>query len=289
MATTTTVYAFTKPAQGDTPWTTQANTDYDSIDAELARPRWPFNSPVMGATTTCDLSLARLFLFTVTQVTTLAFTNAPAATFGTRIVLRITNGNAFALTWPASVIWLSGVAPILKSSGVDLIELWTTDAGVTWYAGALDRPLSRLIGQVTTDVGTGAATVETTLHTIVVPANVLGPNGALRIRVHYSVTGVNNTKAVNIYYGAGQLLAGTFTAGQQATNGIVDAVMVNRNATGSQHVTASYSTANGAIQYLNATTTIDSTVSQSVFVKGLTTNAADEVTANVTLVELLRS
>src|SRR6266550_2411294 len=216
MATTTTVYAFTKPAQGDTPWTTQANTDYDSIDAELARPRWPFNSPVIGATTTCDLSLARLFLFTVTQVTTLAFTNAPAATFGTRIVLRITNGNAFALTWPASVIWLSGVAPILKSSGVDLIELWTTDAGVTWYAGALDRPLSRLIGQVTADVGTGAATIETTLHTVPVPTNILGPNGGLRVRIHYSVTGVNNTKGINIKYGGSTIHGFTFTSGQTA-------------------------------------------------------------------------
>src|SRR6266550_7248358 len=131
MATTTTVYAFTKPAQGDTPWTDINSSDFDSIDAELARPRWPFNSPVMGATTTCDLSLARLFLFTVTQVTTLAFTNAPAATFGTRIVLRITNGNAFALTWPASVVWLSGVAPIQKLSGVDIIEIWMTAMGAT--------------------------------------------------------------------------------------------------------------------------------------------------------------
>src|SRR5206468_3283627 len=135
---------------------------------------WPFNSPVVGATTTCDLSLARLFLFTVTQVTTVAFTNVPTATFGTRVMVRITNGSAFALTWPASVVWLSGITPTLKSSGVDLIELWTTDAGTTWYAGALDRPLNRVINQVTTDVGTGALTTEVTLHTITVPANVMG-------------------------------------------------------------------------------------------------------------------
>src|SRR6266550_4747656 len=135
MATLTTVYGFTKPAQGDTPWTTQANGDYDSIDSELARPRYPFNSPTVGATTTLDLSTARTFVFTISQATTIAITNPPAATFATIIRLIITNGNAFALTWPASVVWLSGVVPTLKTSGVDLIELETKDAGVTWYAG----------------------------------------------------------------------------------------------------------------------------------------------------------
>lgn len=289
MSTLTTVYGFTKHAQGDTPWTDINSLVFDLMDAELARPRWPFNSPVVGATTTCDLSLARLFLFTVTQVTTVAFTNVPAATFGTRVMVRITNGSAFALTWPGSVIWLSGIAPTLKSSGVDLVELWTTDAGVTWYAGALDRPLNRLVGQVTTDAGTGANTAETTLHTVVVPANVLGPNGALRVRVHYSVTGSAAAKQIAIYYGAQQIGLSAQAAGETLNNSPMETVMVNRGATNVQHY--SYYTADTAavVNFGGGTGAIDSTAAVNVTVKGTTPNAADEVTAHVTLVELLRS
>ena len=286
----TSIFSLIKPEVNvSTTWPTSLNGDLDTLDDLLARPKQTFNSPTVGATVVCDLSLARVFVFTVSQATTLSFTNPPTASFAVHAYLRITNGSAFVLTLPASIVWLSGVAPTLKLSGVDLVHLVSTDAGVTWYAGLVDRPLNRLIGQATTDVGTGAATIETTLHTIVVPANVLGPNGALRIRVHHTVTGTNNSKALNVYYGAGQLRAGTFTAGQQTANGIADIVMVNRNATGSQHTAATYSPAIATINYQTGTGAVDSTVSQSVFVKGLTVNAADEVTANVTLVELLRS
>src|SRR6058998_257241 len=109
--TPTAFYGFNKPAQGDTPWATTANGDFDSIDAEIARPRIPFNSPTVGATTTCDLALGRVFVFTVSQATTLAFTNAPSASFTCRIRLLITNGSAFLLTFPAAVTWLSGTIP----------------------------------------------------------------------------------------------------------------------------------------------------------------------------------
>src|SRR5439155_10259008 len=136
--TPTAVYGFNKPAQGDTPWATTANGDFDSIDTEIARPRLPFNSPTVGATTTCDLSLARTFVFTVSQATTLAFTNVPSSTWYIRIWLRITNGGAFALTFPASVKWLStgtvAVAPQWLTAGVDTVELETWDGGTTWYA-----------------------------------------------------------------------------------------------------------------------------------------------------------
>src|SRR5438128_11866490 len=97
------VYGLIKRARGDTPWDVEVNADLDSIDAEIARPRIPPNSPTVGATTTCDLNLSRFFIFTVSQATTLAFTNVPSASFAVRIRLLITNGSAFALTFPASV------------------------------------------------------------------------------------------------------------------------------------------------------------------------------------------
>src|SRR6266849_10199865 len=101
--TTTATFQFIKPevALDTGQWGTHLNADLDSLDTELGKPRYPFNSPTVGATTTCDLSLARTFVFTLTQVSTLAFTNPPSSSFFVRIVLLITDGGAFALTWPA--------------------------------------------------------------------------------------------------------------------------------------------------------------------------------------------
>ncbi len=289
MSTLTSIYSFIKHLRGDTPWDVEVNANYDSIDAELARPRQPFNSPVVGATTTCDLSLARIFVFTVSQATTLAFTNVPSSSFGVRVVLRITNGSAFVLTLPASMVPLSGVAPIFKSSGVDLVEMLTIDGGTTWYYGLLDRPLNRLIGQAVADVGTGAATIETTLHTVAVPANILGPNGALRIRVHFTVTGGAAAKQIAVYYGAFQIGLSAQAAGETVTNGIMEVMMVNRNATNAQHYAFYVTDTDTTVNFNGGTATADSTAALNITVKGTTPNAADEVTAHVTLVELLRA
>lgn len=141
--TLTSVFSLTKPgnldAAGAGLWGPKLNTDFDLIDAALARPQVPFNSPAYGATTTLDLNLGRVFVYTVAAIpSTIAITNVPAATFCARILVFITNGGLFAQTWPASVIWqpgsapLSGSAPTLRASGTDILELITKDAGVTW-------------------------------------------------------------------------------------------------------------------------------------------------------------
>src|SRR6266550_4088752 len=138
MSTLTSVYSLIKHVAGDTPWWVEMNADLDTIDAEIARPRLPYVSPTVGATTTLDLALGRSFAFAVTQVTSIAFTNVPTSSWYTRIWLRITNGSAFALTFPASVKWLStgtvGVAPTWLTAGVDTVEHETWDGGTTWYA-----------------------------------------------------------------------------------------------------------------------------------------------------------
>lgn len=165
--TTTAVYAFTKPEEGGSPetWDTKLNTDLDSIDSEIARPRIPHNSPTVGATTTLNLALARVFKFTVSEATTLAFSNVPTSTFLARIVVVVTNGSAFTLTFPGSVTWLAGTLPPLKAAGVDIIEMFTVDGGTTWYAalvedgGAWQSDASGFLvpkTDATYDIGTGS-------------------------------------------------------------------------------------------------------------------------------------
>src|SRR6266699_2160670 len=135
--TFTTLYAFSKYAAGDTGWDGTVDANFDNIENEVARSRIPFLSPAVGATTTIDLSQtvgARFFVFTVSQATSISITNVPTSAWAVRIRLLVTNGGAFAVSWPGSVVWLGGVAPTLKASGVDEIELRTKDGGTTWYA-----------------------------------------------------------------------------------------------------------------------------------------------------------
>jgi hypothetical protein len=207
--TTTTVYGLTKPEVGASSgtWGTKLNTDQDLIDGELAKPRIIFNSPVVGASTTCDLSLGRVFVFTVSQATTLAFTNVPTSGFACRIRLIITNGSAFALTFPASVSWLTGIAPTLKTSGVDEVEMVTKDAGTTWYATLRNlRPgIVKQYGGLST---TSAADVS--LGSYVLPAGLLAVNGqAIRFVLYAAATGQTGT--VNLKFGATAILGTTVT------------------------------------------------------------------------------
>lgn len=79
-----------------------------------------------------DIAAGQYFTFTVAGALTPSFTNPPAGQFAYGVILRITNGGAAVITWPASVKWPSGSAPILTAAGVDIIVLLTDDDGATW-------------------------------------------------------------------------------------------------------------------------------------------------------------
>lgn len=143
MTTQTTHYQFDKPAVGETGWGPLRNTNMDDVDAELARPRIPQSALTWGATTTVNLALARVFTGTNSEISTVAFSNVPATLPDASVpfvrwLLLLTNGGAFAITWPGSVTWLSGTAPELKAAGVDAIEFFTRDGGTTVYGRLLN-------------------------------------------------------------------------------------------------------------------------------------------------------
>ena len=204
--TTTAIYGLTKPenlASSGT-WGAKLNTDLDSLDTELGKPRYPFNSPTVGATTTLDLSLARNFVFTVSQITTIAFSNVPSSSFFVRIYCLITNGSAFALTWPAAVTWLTITPPFLRSAGVDLVELTTRDGGTTWY-GTLTAQTNRPIGaeRVDTNQTVSGAGSPATLITYALRAGALAvTNQAIRIRAWGTTANNANAEAVRLSFGA---------------------------------------------------------------------------------------
>lgn len=202
MTTTTTNYNFLKYNSGETPWS--HSSGLDAIDSELAKPRIIYTSPTVGATTTCDLSLSRAFKFTVSQATTLAFTNVPSSSFFVVIYLYITNGNAFVLTWPASVTFTTETNPILKTSGNDIIKLITVDGGTTWRGALIEgteRPESHIGTDVTQTVSGGGSPA--TLKTYSLQAGKMSlSNMAVRIRAWGTTANNVNAKAVRLSFGA---------------------------------------------------------------------------------------
>ncbi len=206
----------------------------DTIDDNFARPKAAFSSPTVGATTTCDLSLARRFVFTVSQATTLAFTNVPSSSFWVEIELLITNGAAFALTYPASVVWLQGLAATLKASGVDRIRGLTKDGGTTWYFHHVGRNLPRVLFQTR---ATTTSASEVSLTSFSLPANSLGVNGQqIRVRVH----GVETTGAagqIRVKFGATYVLNVGATNNVASNTSYLAEAMITRQAATTQEST----------------------------------------------------
>ena len=93
-----------------------------------------------GATRTLDLNDANFFSATLDQACTFTFSDPPASGDFGAFVLELTNGGAFAITWPASVDWPGGTAPSLTAAGVDQLVFTTRDAGTTWlgFVAGLD-------------------------------------------------------------------------------------------------------------------------------------------------------
>ena len=77
---------------------------------------------ISGAVT-IDLSAGLSVIATVDGATTLAFANVPAGGTVT-VLLRLTNGGAYAVTWGMAPRWGNGMAPVLSESGADYIAFY---------------------------------------------------------------------------------------------------------------------------------------------------------------------
>ena len=83
-------------------------------------------------TQTLDLSTGSYFSFTPSGATTVSFTNAPASGNATGFSVEVNNSGGYAITWPSSVKWPSGVAPTATASK-EVYAFVTTDGGTTYY------------------------------------------------------------------------------------------------------------------------------------------------------------
>lgn len=72
---------------------------------------------------------------TIVAATSLSITNVPNDGRAYGLTLEITNGGAN-VSWPGNIVWLSGSAPTLKASGVNIITLVSRDGGTTWLGSS---------------------------------------------------------------------------------------------------------------------------------------------------------
>lgn len=131
-------------AEGDIQWDTDDNT-IKVGDGSGTKTFLPASNTVQalaggGGTQTVDMAgIAQVTasLTVSTSANTLAITNPPASGSEGVVTLYITNGGSQTFNWPSGTVWPGGIAPVLTTSGVDIITLSTIDAGTTWYGGVV--------------------------------------------------------------------------------------------------------------------------------------------------------
>ena len=85
-----------------------------------------------GGSTTLDLSTANNFRRQFNATSTITVSNIPSTAFGFTLVA--VNAGGYVITWPTGTKWAGGAAPILTSSGTDILVFYTYDGGSTYYA-----------------------------------------------------------------------------------------------------------------------------------------------------------
>lgn len=88
--------------------------------------------------TTLDMTTGNSFRLTLIENTTIVLDNPSPNGVMCEIIVRIhqdSGGGAYTVTWPATVKWPSGVAPVITTtnSAIDRITLTTDDEGTFWY------------------------------------------------------------------------------------------------------------------------------------------------------------
>lgn len=132
------------------------------------------------------------------------------------------------------------------------------------------------------------STTETTLATISVPANAMGPNGIVRITAQWSHTGTAGTWRPRVKFN-GTTITDPVSWGATALSGRTQAQFANRNATNSQ-VNNSTGQANWSQDgSLTSTVTMthDTTGALNITITGELASAADTITLESYLVELM--
>lgn len=92
------------------------------------------NNIVAVAALDVDCSLGNYFTKTISANSTFTFSNAPSGAYNFTLEVTHTSGT---ITWPASVVWPSSVAPALATGKTHLFIFVTDDSGTRWRGASL--------------------------------------------------------------------------------------------------------------------------------------------------------
>lgn len=95
----------------------------------------PYQTASTLTGTSIDLTRGSFFTKTITSNTAFTIANAPADKVS-EFTLLLENGGSKTVTWPSSVTWPGGAAPILPAAGYSVLHFTTPD-GSNWY-GSID-------------------------------------------------------------------------------------------------------------------------------------------------------
>lgn len=88
----------------------------------------------VSTSTAIDFSLGNVATAVIAAGGSFTLTNPPTSGIYGEIKLILTNGGLGTSIFPATVKWAGGTEPTFTSSGIDVIRLFTIDAGANWYA-----------------------------------------------------------------------------------------------------------------------------------------------------------
>lgn len=189
---------------------------------------------------------------------------------------------------------LSGNIILSNGAGTTFLTLNSTNATFTVPIDSATLSTKLIKGRyvlgasAATGMSITGTTTETTLATISVPANTMGANGQIVVTTQWSFAGAAGTRTPRIKF-AGTVYNGiAFTSA--ALSARTQAQWANRNATNSQVGTepsqANFSQNNTAV---SSTSAIDTTSSQNITITAQLGNAADTMTLESYIVELIAS
>lgn len=137
----------------------------------------------------------------------------------------------------------------------------------------------------TTPAGTGANTTETDLQSVVIPAGALTTGDEVRIRAAGQSSGSGGTKTLRFYFGA-TLFNLLTILGSGSNDWVIDVLVIVTGASAQK----------GSLMCLNASGILSAVyatpaeaIANAITVKttGQTSNAADEITSEMLVVEIL--
>lgn len=116
-------------------------TDIQTLTNKTITAIAAYETKIAMAANTIDLSLGNCFSKTISATTTFTVSNTPAEGTAVVIILDLTNGGAFTLTWWSGVKWIGATVPTLTAAGRDMLGFITHDGGVTWSGIVLAKDI----------------------------------------------------------------------------------------------------------------------------------------------------